>query len=597
MTASLDHYKSALLFLATAAIVAPLFRRLKISPVLGFLAAGFCLGPYGLGALVARGSVPEWLSHVTLGNLDEIALAAEFGVVFLLFMIGLELSFERLLHLRRLVFGFGAVQVFSSALVLSGVAVALRHTAASAVILGLALAMSSTAIVIPVLADRKRLGTAAGRTIFSVLLFQDLMVAPLLFLVTILGAHHDKFDAVLFYTVLPACLGLGAVALIGRFVLRPLFHLVAGAGAPEFFMAACLFVVIGTGVISAASGLSMGLGALIAGLLLAETEYRRQIEVTIEPFQGLLLGLFFLSVGASLDLSQIGTAPAHTLGLAAGFIVIKLFTGYLGARLFRLNRHVALETTLMLAPGGEFALVVIASAIASRALGAQTGGDAMVAVTLSMFVIPFMGLVASWLPRQKPDADPELAKLPEPTQEGVGKAIVVGYGRVGQLVGEMLTAHKIDFIAVEINAGLVKQFRQQGVDIYWGNAARPEFLSRCGIANARALIVTIGATQASEDIVAAARQLNKEATIVARARDTDHARELYELGVTDAVPETVEASLQLSEAALVDIGIPMGLVIASIHSKRDEYRRALAVGGNLTRTKEFRGRRHKRTFD
>jgi monovalent cation:H+ antiporter-2, CPA2 family len=596
MPASPDHYRSALLFLGTAAVVAPLFRRLKISPILGYLAAGACLGPYGLGALVAEGKVAGWLSHVTLSNLDEIAPAAEFGVVFLLFMIGLELSFERLLHLRRLVFGFGAAQVFSSAFVLGGLAVAFHHTMASAVILGLALAMSSTAIVIPVLADSKRLGTPAGRTIFSVLLFQDLMVAPLLFLVTILGAHHDKFDAVLFYTVLPACLGLGAVGLIGRFVLRPLFHLVAGAGSPEFFVAACLLVVMGTGLISAASGLSMGIGALIAGLLLAETEYRRQIEVTIEPFQGLLLGLFFLSVGASLDLSQIVTSPARTFGLAAAFIAIKLVSVYGVGRLFRLGPGIAAETALMLAPGGEFALVVIASAIASRALGARIGGDAMVAVTLSMFAIPLMGFAARWLPRSRPQADPELAKLLEASPDNdAGKAIIVGYGRVGQLVGEMLKAHQIDFIVVETSATLVKQFRQAGVDIYWGNAARPEFLSRCGIARARALIVTIGAAQASEEIVAAGRQLNKDVTIVARARDTDHARELYEIGVTDAVPETIEASLQLSEAALVDIGVPMGLVIASIHAKRDEYRKVLQVGGggDSTRMKEFRGRRHK----
>lgn len=594
MLASPDNYKSALLFFGTAALVAPVFRRLKISPILGYLAAGACLGPYGLGALVARGQVPRWLGHVTLSHLDEIAPAAEFGVVFLLFMIGLELSFDRLLHLRRLVFGFGALQVFASALVLGAVAVALHHTTASAVILGSALAMSSTAIVIPLLAERKRLGTPAGRTIFSVLLFQDLMVAPLLFLVTILGAHHDQFDAVLLYTVLPAILGLAAVALIGRFVLRPLFHLVAGAGSPEFFMAACLFVVIGTGVISAAGGLSMGLGALIAGLLLAETEYRRQIEVTIEPFQGLLLGLFFLSVGASLDLAEIVRSPVRTLGLAAAFIAIKLATVYLAARGFRLGRSVAAETALMLAPGGEFALVVIASAIATRALGPQIGGDALVAVTLSMFVIPLMSLAASRLPRPKPDADPEIAKLPEAPQDGAGKAIIIGYGRVGQLVGEMLKSHAIAFIAIETSAGLVRQHRRLGTDIYWGDAARPEFLSRCGIANARALIITIGATQASEDIVAAARQLNKDVTIVARARDTDHARQLYELGVTDAVPETVEASLQLSEAALVDIGIPMGFVIASIHSKRDEYRKALQVAGaDPAKTKEFRARRHR----
>jgi monovalent cation:H+ antiporter-2, CPA2 family len=593
MTPSPDHYKSILLFLGTAAIVAPLFRRLKISPIFGFLAAGFCLGPYGLGALVASGAAPVGLSRVTLDNLDEIAPLAEFGVAFLLFMIGLELSFERLLHLRRLVFGFGAVQVFSSAAALGGLALVLHRAPASAVILGLALAMSSTAIVIPVLADRKRLATTSGRTIFSVLLFQDLMVAPLLFLVTILGARHGQLDTVLLYTVLPACLGIGAVVLIGRLVLRPLFHLVAAAGSAEFFMAACLFVVIATGVVSAASGLSMGLGTLIAGLLLAETEYRRQIEVTIEPFQGLLLGLFFLSVGAGLNLSLVISAPARTLGLAIGFIAIKAVVIYAAGRLFRFGPIVARETALMLAPGGEFALVVIASAVASHALGSQIGDDALVAVTLSMFAVPVMGMIVNRLPRPKAEPDAELAQLPALENDATAdKAIIVGYGRVGQLVGEMLKAHAIGFIAIETSANLVKPLRQQGVEIYWGDAARPEFLTRCGIAKARALIVTVGGAQASEDIVAAARQLNADITIVARARDASQARTLYELGVTDAVPETVEASLQLSEAALVDMGIPMGLVIASIHAKRDEYRKALQLVDG-TPGREFRARRHR----
>lgn len=589
-----EHYKSALIFLGTAGIIAPLFRRLKLSPILGFLAAGSCLGPYGLGLLTRNPAAPHWLSAFTFDNVEEIAPIAEFGVVFLLFMIGLELSWERLVHLRRLVFGFGATQVFGCAAVLASLAIALKHAPASALVLGLAFSLSSTAIVIPVLADRKRLGTTAGRTIFSVLLFQDLMVAPLLFLVMMLGTEHGEFNAVLLYTVLPAFAGVALVVLAGRLILRPFFHLVAAAGSPEFFMAACLLVIVATGVISKLSGLSMGLGAFIAGLLLAETEYRRQIEVTIEPFQGLLLGLFFLSVGASLDLSLIIHQPARTLGLALVMISVKCVVIFLAARLFRFSRTVAAETALMLAAGSEFALVVIASAIATGALRPQLGGDAMVAVTLSMFVIPLFGVFASLLPRPKPEADPELAQLPDPAEQGsAGKTIIVGYGRVGQLVGEMLTAHAIPFIATETSAALVKEFRRQGIEIYWGNATRAEFLARCGLATARALVITVDAPAASKEIATAALQLNTNLTIVARARDADHARLLYELGVTDAVPETVEASLQLSEAVLVDLGIPMGYVIASIHAKRDEYRKLLQPAEGKAKTREFGSRRHR----
>jgi monovalent cation:H+ antiporter-2, CPA2 family len=587
------HYKSILIFLTTAGVVAPLFRRLKLSPILGFLAAGFCLGPFGLGRFSQSALAPSWepawlssfISAVTLDNLAEIAPVAEFGVVFLLFMIGLELSWERLIRPRGLVFGFGALQVFGCAAAFAAIAIALKQAPAAATILGFALALSSTAIVIPVLADRKRLATTAGRTIFSVLLFQDLMVAPLLFLVTALGSLHAGVGALLLTSVLPACVGIALVVLVGRLVLRPFFHLVAAAGSTEFFMAACLLVVIGTGFVSAMAGISMGLGAFIAGLLLAETEYRRQIEVTIDPFRGLLLGLFFVSIGASLDLELILSDPARTLGLAAAIILIKFAVTYAAARALRLGRIVATEAALMLGPGGEFAFVMIVAAIASKALSPDVGAAAMVGVTLSMFAIPPLGILASRLPRGAPDA--ETARLPG-EDAGAGKAIIVGFGRVGQLVGEMLKAHRIAFLVIETNAGLVRRFRRQGLEIYWGNAARSEFLERCGIGKARALVVTIDAPETSEEIVATARVLNHGLTIVA------HARVLYEIGVTDAVPETVEASLQLSEALLVDLGIPMGHVIASIHAKRDEYRKMLQPKGEAKeKRRDFDSRRHR----
>jgi CPA2 family monovalent cation:H+ antiporter-2 len=601
MTLAPEHiapYKSILIFLTTAGVVAPLFRRLKLSPILGFLAAGFCLGPFGLGHFAQSASAPSWepawlssvISDVTLDNLAEIAPVAELGVVFLLFMIGLELSWERLVRLRGLVFGFGTLQVFGSAAALAATALALKQAPSAATILGFALALSSTAIVIPDLADRKRLTTTAGRTIFSVLLFQDLMVAPLLFLVTALGSLHAGIGALLLTSVLPACAGIALVVLVGRLVLRPFFHLVAAAGSTEFFMAACLLVVIGTGFVSTMTGISMGLGAFIAGLLLAETEYRRQIEVTIDPFRGLLLGLFFVSVGASLDLELIFSEPARTLGLAAAIILIKFAVTYAAARALRLGRIVATEAALMLGPGGEFAFVMIVAAIASKALPPDVGAAATVGVTLSMFAIPPLGALASRLPRAAPDA--ETARLPE-EDAGVDKAIIVGFGRVGRLVGEMLKAHQIAFLVVERNAGLVRRFRRQGMEIYWGNAARPEFLERCGIGKARALVVTIDAPETSEEIVATARVLNRGLTIVARARDGEHARVLYQLGVTDAVPETVEASLQLSEAVLVDLGIPMGHVIASIHAKRDEYREILQPKREAAKRRDFGSRRHR----
>jgi monovalent cation:H+ antiporter-2, CPA2 family len=569
------HYREALIFLGTAGVVVPLFRRLKVSPVLGFLGAGILLGPYGLGALAQNYA---WLSPFAFGNVGEIAQIAEFGVVFLLFMIGLELSWQRLAIIGRLVFGLGALQVFGSAAALGALAVLLKETPVSAAILGLALSLSSTAIVIPVLAEGKRLGTAAGRTIFAVLLFQDLMVAPLLFMVTMLGIRGGGIGAALVSFLVPALTGLSILVLGGRAVMRPLFRHVAAAGSTEFFMAACLFVVIGTGVVTAASGLSMGLGAFVAGILLAETEYRREIEVTIDPFRGLLLGLFFVSVGATLNLSKIFSNPLTSFGLALGIIITKLCVNALAGLIARLPMRVLTEAALMLAPGGEFAFVIITAAVAVRAVPEATGADAMIAVTLSMLAIPALSPLAKRIAKRPPAA--ELAGL-EPSADGPAPdAIIVGYGRVGQLVGDMLRVHGISYLAVDSDAALVGRFRREGRDIFWGNASRTDFLSRCGLAKAKALVITMNKPAEAEEIVRSARLQRPDLTIVARAQDAQHATLLYRLGVSDAVPETIEASLQLSEAVLVDMGIPMGKVIASIHEKRDEFRKLLQPIGN-----------------
>ncbi|MCI0601203.1 MAG: cation:proton antiporter [Beijerinckiaceae bacterium] len=570
---SAEHYKEALIFLATAGVMVPLFRRLHLSPVLGFLGAGILLGPYGLGSLAGQ---IGWLAPFVLENVEQIAPIAEFGVVFLLFMIGLELSWQRLALIGKLVFGLGALQVFGSAAVLGALALLfLGESPTSAAVLGFAVALSSTAVVIPVLAEAKRLGTTAGRTIFAVLLFQDLMVAPLLFMVTMLGTRGGSLNTALISFLVPALTALSIIVLGGRLVMRPLFRHVAAAGSTEFFMAACLLVVIGTGVVAAASGLSMGLGAFLAGILLAETEYRREIEVTIDPFRGLLLGLFFVSIGASLNLSKIASAPLTAFGIAFCIILVKFCLNWLAGWIARLPARVVTETALMLAPGGEFAFLIISAAITARAIPDSTGADAMIAVTLSMLSVPFLGALSARLAkRPAPSLEPPSPLEPE-ADLLAPEAIIVGFGRVGQLVGDMLHAHAIRYLAVDTDAGLVSRFRREGREIYWGNASRPSFLDRCGLAKAKALIITTNKPAAAEDIVRGARAGHPGLIIVARARDAQHATLLYRLGVSDAVPETIEASLQLSEAVLVDIGVPMGKVIASIHEKRDEFRKIL----------------------
>jgi len=463
MTPGPENYKELLLFLATAGVIVPLFGRLKLSPIFGFLAAGIVLGPFGLGALAKDVS---WLSAVSITDVGQIAPIAEFGVAFLLFMIALELSWNRLIGMRRLVFGLGALQVVVSAVALAIIASWLGQSPASAAVIGSALAMSSTAIILPSLAERKRLNTTAGRASFAVLLFQDLSVAPLLFMVAML-------------------------------------------------------------------------------------------------------------VGARLDLSQIIADPAPTIGVAAGFVAVKAITLFPIALLMGLAKRAAGEVAIVLGPGGEFALILIGAAVATNIVSGTAGATTTVAATLTMVTIPLLIRVLGRDPRY---ARPDEAAFPGLTpqhDDGLERVIIVGYGRVGQLVADMLARHKLEFLAIDAAPALVARERSRGKMIFYGDATRIDLLRRCGIQRARALVVTLDNAEAVESVVRAARSERPDLTIVARARDAAHASKLYDLKVTDAVPETIEASLQLSEAALIDIGIPMGPVIASIHEKRDEFRRML----------------------
>ncbi len=581
-------YKEAILFLVTAGIVVPLFHRLRISPVLGFIGAGALLGPFGLGRL---SNEHGWVHVFTIGNRTEISHLAEFGVIFLMFMIGVELSWERLRTLRRLVFGLGSLQVLCSALILGSILYGLRVPLTGAVIVGIGLALSSTAVVLPVLAEQKRLNTPTGRASFAVLLFQDLAVAPVLFASAVRG-REDGGDR---GWALALALGQAAVALVlivvaGRLALRPLFHLVARTRSTELFMAACLLVIVATALTAAASGLSMTLGAFVAGLLLAETEYRRAIEATIDPFKGLLLGVFFVSVGMNLDPAQLVATPGAILGLALALVLIKGAVVMMAAPVLRLSRPVALETALLLGPGGEFAFVLIGGAVTTGLVPEGVGAAALIVTTVTMILIPVFAALGRRMGRRAATAAHAQVKA-EPLPDRIeNRVIIAGFGRVGRQVAEMLDRHQIPYLALDSDASRVAEQRRSGAPVYFGDSGNIEILRRCDIATARALVVTLDNARAVEAAVSAARAERPDLTIVARARDARHASALYELGVDDAVPETIEASLQLSEAVLVDVGVPMGLVIASIHARRDEYRAMLKKRENAAKP-VFRARR------
>jgi len=568
--------KDVLVVLGTAGVVVPLMHRLKVGSVLGFLMAGAILGPHGLGRLATAFPPIGW---ITLQASEEIAGIADFGVVFLLFVIGLELSMARLSALKRLVFGLGGFQVLLSAFLIGVTALQLGQTPAAALVLGTCLALSSTAVVIEVLAEQKRLATVTGRTAFAVLLFQDLAVVPILFMVDQLGGGHAG-ESVWVGLGLALVKGIGSVAaiiMLGRVALRPLFRVVAETKSVELFMATILFVAIGTGVATAFAGMSMALGAFVAGLMLAETEYRRAIESMIEPFKGLLLGVFFFSVGMSVDLDYV---VAHPLSIVAGSVVLVALKGLvtgLGARVFGIDHAHAVKTALLIGPGGEFAFIVVGLAVSLKVVAPDTATFVVAVVGLSMAAIPFFDMagrrVSTVIVRHAP-ADP--ATLVAPPENHAARAVIVGWGRVGHVVADLLDEHGVKWIAADLDTANVAEGRKADRPVYFGDVTNLLFLRACGIAEASAVIVTVDNPAAVDTIVDAVKLLRPDVPLMVRARDAAHARKLYRKGVTDVVPETIEASLQLSEAALVGLGVAMGPVIASIHEKRDGFRKELS---------------------
>lgn len=588
-------FKDALIILGTAAVVAPVVQRLKISPVLGFLVVGAALGPFGLGRLAEHSRAIAWL---TVTGERQIAFIADLGIVFLLFFIGLELSMRRLTTMRRLVFGLGGLQCFISTLAISLVALWLGQPPDAALIIGACLALSSTAIVMELLSGQRRMMSTTGRTSFAILLAQDLAVVPLLFLISALGGHSEgNVVQGIVIALFEAVVAIGIITLVGRVILKPLFRLAASTDNPEFFMAATLLIAVGSGVIAAYAGLSMALGAFIAGLLLAETEYRRAVEAMIDPFRGLLLGVFFFSVGMHIDLSFIWREPLLVVG---GFVAMMVAKSVLLAplcRLFGVPWAASVETSLLLAPGGEFAFIGIGLATTYGLIDSGVSAGVLAVVSLTMGTLPFVSLFARRAAQRVADGiASEAPATALPPDDHAKRVIVVGHGRVGQLVCDMLDKHEIVYVAADRDAPRVERWRKLGRPVYFGDASNPLFLQRCGIDEATGVIVTID-TAAVDDVVRAVRSRRPDVMIVARAHDAQHARHLYTLAVTDTVPETIEASLQLAESALVGLGVPMGLVIASIHERRELVRHELqaAAGGTASMTEQIRRARRDRT--
>ncbi len=563
-----------LVILGAAGIVIPLFARFRISPVIGFLLVGMIFGPAGLGSLTDDIS---WLHYITISDPERLAPFAEFGIILLLFSIGLELSFKRLWAMRRQVFGVGAAELLGCgaliALVLSGTGLSEKGSIG----LGLALALSSTALVLPIAGTKSQVGRAA----FAMLLFEDLALVPIIFALGAMApyASQDGFDGIV-ETLIQGGITVILLFVAGRVILPRLFEQAARTKTPELFMAASLLVVIVASLATAGAGLSPIVGALLAGLLIAETEYHGEVEAMTAPFKGLALGVFLITVGMSLDFAVIAKQWPQLLLAVVGVLSIKALVTAVLLRFSGAGKGLAAEVGVLMASPSETTLIVLATALAAGIISAQTSQFWQIVTAIGLTITPLLAKLGTFLSRRIDRKTSELSRMLE--EDSIEpRTIILGFGRVGRVVADMLDYHGHPYLAVEANIDAVLNGRTDGYKVIFGNVSRAEMLDKLHLDNAAAVVLTMNDPVQQVRTTARIRERWPKLTIVSRARDADHAAALYRAGATDAVPETLESSLQLSEALLVDLGIAMGPVIASIHERRAEMREEIMKKGEL----------------
>ncbi len=559
----------ALVILGCAGLVIPAFARLRITPVIGFIIVGILVGPHGLSAFVPRA---PWLAHFTISNPQSVVPFAELGIVLLLFSIGLELSFRRLWSMRRRVIGFGMSELIGSGLIIAGVLYATGAGGNAALGLGIALALSSTALVLPIAGTT----SAVGRLAFAMLLFEDLALVPIIFA---LGALSGAADVAGIIRLMGSgAATVGAMLLVGPLILPRLFAQAARTKTPELFLSASLLVAILASVATTAVGLSPIVGALVAGLLIAETDYAHEVEAVIAPFRGLALGIFLITVGMGLDLKMVAARWPDVLTAVVAVVAIKAIVTTLLLRIGGVARGVATETGMLMASPSETTLIVLGTAAAAGLIAADDAAFWQVVTAIGLTITPLLARIGRDVARRTAWRDN--AETPEAAAPA--RTIVIGYGRVGELVAEMLDTHRRAWIAIEADVDIVALAKQVGKPVRYGDAGRDGVLEALGVDTASAVVMTMDDPVQAVRLTRRLRAAFPDLTIVARARDPDHAGALYRAGATDAVPETLESALQLSEAVLVDLGVAMGPVIASIHEKRDILREGIKEAGGLT---------------
>lgn len=572
----------ALVILGAAGLVIPAFARFRVSPVIGFILVGALVGPMGLGALVPQ---YPWLYYLTISDAHSIEPFAEFGIILLLFSIGLELSFKRLWSMRALVFGVGAAELLGAGLILAAALYLTGLSTGGAIGLGLALALSSTALVIPIAGTT----SAVGRAAFAMLLFEDLALVPIIFMLGAMApASADAGVTGLLWTLLMGAVTIAILFIGGRLLLPRMFAQAARTKSPELFLAASLLVVIAASLATTAAGLSPIVGALIAGLLIAETEYHSEVDVITLPFKGLALGVFLITVGMQLDLPFILNHWPSLVGATLLVMVVKVGVTMGLLRLSGARAGTAAETGVLMASPSETTLIVLGVAGSAGLISSGTAAFWTTVTAIGLTLTPLLAqggkAIAKLIERR--DTSEE---VPEAEVGAAGPGtVVIGFGRVGRTVADMLKRHNLTYIGVDADIDNVNAARKEGYTVLFGDVTRAELVDRLRLGHARALILTMDDPVLTVRLTRRVRGWVPDLPIVARARDAAHAAELYRAGATDAVPEALESSLQLSEAVLVDLGIAVGPVIASIHEERDKMRKEIKEAANMDREPRMR---------